>query len=141
MTPRQNESFKYNLYYNNLSMMLIGYKTKIIRTGSMVFGDFEDGSDWDYVLFFYGKDKDEVIGILTCMGFRVTTDTNYIDTADHIMFRSEDEKINLIVPLKKMLFNAWSDCTWLAQKYQVSKNDRKKMFDAVINRGPCENDH
>lgn len=103
---------------------------QIIKTGSRVFGDATETSDYDFVLLVEEKDLRNLISTFEKEGYEVSGDQ--YDGEDFIFFRKMPENINLIITNNPINMLLWSRCNNAAQNLSLSKDDRSLLFSSIV---------
>lgn len=102
-----------------------GIKMAIV-TGSRVFGDATEDSDFDLVLLDGGIDIEQIFDL----GFK-QSGSSY-DGEKFWFFRKMPENINLIVTNDIIKFHIWSLCNEATIRLGLNKEQRQILFSTMI---------
>jgi hypothetical protein len=102
----------------------------IAQTGSRVFGDATEESDWDYVILVadIGPSTAHVLsrqGFVECHSSKHSDDT-------HLIVRRHTDNVNLILTNSPGMFDLWQECTQLSSELGLNKEQRKILFSLFI---------
>jgi predicted nucleotidyltransferase len=103
----------------------------ILMTGSRVFGDHTEKSDWDLVILVSPPTKKELE--ITTLAAHFAPCGNIYEGDNHLIVRREKDNINLIITDDESTFHKWQVCTLFATKMELNKKQRAKVFSAIIN--------
>ena len=113
---------------------LIGGETpfsdNVLFTGSQLFGDAEENSDWDFVVLVE-KIEDKFVDLLEKEGFEECGPQCYSGNGFHIVRRRSDN-LNLIITECIMSFSLWQRCNNTAELLHLDKQQRAILFYNII---------